>query len=283
MSDDSPQLFDPDAFAAAPDPVEVHDLEIDPSELVDVESDDDESEPLLEEPIADPEIELDDDDDEALAAAIDADLAHVPVADALLDDPDPEPEVEAELEADAVEDVADIEAAAAPELEVEAEPVSQSVLDTVLSPDTVVERISVGAPPVLRAVAGGRHEARERAAHLLYEVEIKSLSVDEVLDEQVLAPDTYASELVKGVAAHRDELDEIIGRLARGWTIKRMPTMDVVVLRLAVYELAHRPEVPRGVVLSEAVDLAGQYGTDDSSKFVNGLLAAAANELRPSA
>jgi len=50
---------------------------------------------------------------------------------------------------------------------------------------------------------------------------------------------------------------------------------------MGVYELAHRPDVPRGVILAEAVDLAGQYGTDDSSKFVNGLLAAAANELRP--
>ena len=261
---DSPHLFDPDAFAAPADPVEVHDLEIDPSELLDgPASEDDESEPLLEEPIPDPEAELEADEDElddaALAAAIEADVAGPgPLADALLDDPDPEPEPEPD-----------------------AEPVSQSVLDTVLAPDTVVEKISVGAPPVLRAVAGGRHEARERALHLLYEVQIKDRSVEEVLDEQVLAPDAYAADLVRGVERHRPELDEVIDRLARGWTVKRMPTMDVVVLRMAIYELAHRPEIPRGVVLSEAVDLAGQYGTDDSSKFVNGLLAAAANELRP--
>jgi N utilization substance protein B len=164
---------------------------------------------------------------------------------------------------------------------IEAEPVSRAVLDTVLDPDTVVERISVGAPPVVRAVAGGRHEARERAVHLLYEVHAKDRSADEVLDDQVLAPDEYTVELVRGVDAHRVELDGHIDRLARGWTVQRMPTMDVLVLRIGLYELAHRPELPRGVVLAEAVDLAGQYGTDDSARFVNGLLAAAADELRP--
>jgi N utilization substance protein B len=215
---DTPQLFDPDEFHSAPDPVAAHDAEI--------------------------------------------------VDPTAVDEGDDIEDIEAEVEAEVEEDV-------------EAEPVSQSVLDTVLAPDTVVERISLGAPPVLRSVAGGRHEARERAAHLLYEAEIKSRSVDDVLDEQVLAPDEYSADLVRGVARHRAELDEVIDRLARGWTVQRMPTMDVVVLRLAIYELAHRPEVPRGVVLSEAVDLAGQYGTDDSSKFVNGLLSAAANELRP--
>ncbi len=164
--------------------------------------------------------------------------------------------------------------------DVEAEPVSRAVLDTVLDPDTVVERIAVGSPPVVRAVAGGRHEARERALHLLYEVHAKDRTADEVLDEQVLAPDPYTVELVRGVHGHRAELDAHIDRLARGWTVARMPTMDVIVLRLALYELAHQGDVPRGVVLSEAVDLAGQYGTDDSARFVNGLLSAAADELR---
>ena len=243
---DSPQLFDPDAFAEPSDPVEVHDLDIDAS--AGENGDEDEpTEPLLEEPFPDPEA----DPDELVSAGADA-YAY------------------ADADADAEE------------AEVEAEPVSQSVLDTVLSPDTVVEKISVGAPPTLRAVAGGRHEARERAAHLLYEVQMKDRPVEDVLDDQVLAPDPYAADLVRGVERHRDELDEVIGRLARGWSLQRMPKMDLVVLRVGVYELAHRADVPRGVILSEAVDLAGQYGTDDSSKFVNGLLAAAANELRPS-
>ena len=159
-------------------------------------------------------------------------------------------------------------------------PVSESVLDTVLDADTVVEAISVDAPPVVRPVVGGRHEARERAVHLLYESRIKDLGIDEVLAGQVLAPDEYADALVRGVVAHQDELDEVIARLVRGWTLDRMATLDLVVLRVACYELAHRPDVPRGVVLAEAVDLAGRYGTDESARFVNGVLAAAADELR---
>lgn len=147
-------------------------------------------------------------------------------------------------------------------------------------PDIVVESVSVEAPPVVRPVAGGRHEARERAIHLLYEIDIKSLAVDELLSQQVLAPEEYTERLVRGVVAHRSELDELIGRLARGWTLERMATLDVVILRVACFELAHVPTTPTGVVLSEAVDLAGQYGTDDSARFVNGLLGAAASELR---
>lgn len=136
-------------------------------------------------------------------------------------------------------------------------------------------------PPELPVVAGGRHEARERAVHLLYEARIKDRAPAGTLLDQVTAPDPYTVELVRGVAAHAEEQDELIGRLARGWTLERMPTLDLVVLRVACFELAHRPDVPTGVILSEAVDLAGRYGTDDSSRFVNGVLAAAAAELRP--
>jgi N utilization substance protein B len=130
-------------------------------------------------------------------------------------------------------------------------------------------------------VAGGRHEARERAVHLLYEGRIKERSADAILADQVAAPDAYAVDLVRGVHEHQVALDEMIARLARGWTLERMPSIDLEVLRVACYELAHRPDVPTGVVLSEAVELAGRYGTDDSSRFVNGVLASAAAELRP--
>jgi N utilization substance protein B len=179
-----------------------------------------------------------------------------------------------------VSDASDGRPADGPRLPADA-PVSESVLDTVLDADTVVEAISVDAPPVVRPVVGGRHEARERAVHLLYESRIKDLGIDEVLAAQVLAPDEYAGTLVRGVVAHEAELDALIGRLVRGWTLERMATLDLVVLRVACYELAHCPDVPSGVVLAEAVDLAGRYGTDESARFVNGVLAAAAGELRP--
>lgn len=137
-----------------------------------------------------------------------------------------------------------------------------------------------GLPPEVPVVAGGRHEARERAVHLLYESRIKDRSGSDTLADQVTAPDPYTVELVRGVGEHGAELDALIGRLARGWTLDRMPALDLEVLRVACFELAHRPDVPTGVILSEAVDLAGRYGTDDSAKFVNGLLAAAASEVR---
>lgn len=137
-------------------------------------------------------------------------------------------------------------------------------------------------PPSMRPVAGGRQEARERAVHLLYESEIKDVPVAQVLDSQVIAAEPYTDALVRGVAEHREELDALIGQLAKGWTLERMPRLDLVVMRTACFELAHRPDTPRAVVLAEAVGLAGRYGTDDSAKFVNGVLSAAADRLRPS-
>lgn len=157
---------------------------------------------------------------------------------------------------------------------------SREVLESVFDPETIVEEITLAEQPRVRTVLGGRHEARERAIHLLYEASMKMLPPREVVTSQVLEPEKYTVDLVNGVAANLAELDEIIGRLARGWTIQRMPTMDVVVLRLAIFELLHRPDVPSGVILAEAVEFAGDYGTDDSAKFVNGLLAAARDEVR---
>lgn len=111
---------------------------------------------------------------------------------------------------------------------------------------------------------------------------MKGVEPTEVVAAQVLPPDPYSTELLAGVAEFGAQLDAYIERLAEGWTLKRMPVIDVVVLRVALFELLHRPDVPRGVILSEAVELASQYGTDDSSRFVNGLLAAAAREIRGS-
>ncbi len=125
-----------------------------------------------------------------------------------------------------------------------------------------------------------RHQARERALGLLYEAELKEVPPREVLAAQVLEPDPFVADLVTGVEDAGPELDELISRYARGWTIERMPVIDRTVLRLGAYELTHRPDVPTGVVLSEAVDLAGEFSTDNSGRFVNGVLAAIAREVR---
>jgi N utilization substance protein B len=126
-----------------------------------------------------------------------------------------------------------------------------------------------------------RHAARERAFHLLYEAETKGVDPADVLAELPIEPEPYTATLVAGVAAERASIDDRLSRLATGWKLERMPALDRAVLRLGVYELGHQPEVPTGVVLSEAVELASQYSTDESSRFVNGVLAAAATELRP--
>jgi N utilization substance protein B len=130
---------------------------------------------------------------------------------------------------------------------------------------------------------GSRREARERALSLLYEAEQKGVPAASVLDELPIPPEEYAADLVVGVADHRDEADALIRRFAKGWTIERMPVIDRTLLRMGTYELGHRPDVPTGAVISEAVELAKRFSTDDSGKFVNGLLGRIAQELRPTA
>lgn len=126
-----------------------------------------------------------------------------------------------------------------------------------------------------------RREARERALSLLYEAEAKGCEPEDVLRSLPVPPDAFAADVVAGVARHRAELDALIVGHARGWTIERMPVVDRTLLRMALYELAHRPDVPTGAVISEAVELAKRYSTDDSGRFVNGMLGQIAPRLRP--
>jgi transcription antitermination factor NusB len=125
-----------------------------------------------------------------------------------------------------------------------------------------------------------RRQARERALELLYEAEVKGIAVVDVVRALPLAPDAYTDEVVCGVEEHRAELDRVIGRHARAWTVDRMPMVDRNVLRLATFELAHRPDVPVAVVIDEAVELAKRFSTDDSGRFVNGVLRRVAEDMR---
>ena len=137
-----------------------------------------------------------------------------------------------------------------------------------------------GPAPVGRPVSTPRSEARERALHLLYEAEVRDQGPDEVLAEQVLAPDAYTRRVVGGVGDHLAEIDTVVSGKARGWTLERMPAMDRAVLRMASYELLYEPEVPTAVVIDEAVELAKRYSTEDSGRFVNGVLSAVAAQVR---
>ena len=130
------------------------------------------------------------------------------------------------------------------------------------------------------AGVGSRREARERAMSLLYEAEAKGMTPAEVIDALPLPPDEFAADLVVGVSDHKDEVDGLIRRFAKGWSLERMPVIDRNLLRMAIFELAHRPDVPTGAVISEAVELAKTYSTDESGKFVNGMLGRIAEEVR---
>jgi N utilization substance protein B len=129
-------------------------------------------------------------------------------------------------------------------------------------------------------VAPTRRQARERALSLLYEAEAKDLSPRELMASLPVEPVPYTIVLLEGVDDNGEEVDGYIRRFARGWALERMPALDRALLRLGVYELVHCPSVPTGAVLSEAVELAGQYSTDESSRFVNGVLAQIAREVR---
>ena len=128
--------------------------------------------------------------------------------------------------------------------------------------------------------SGSRREARERAFHLLYEAEMKGESPEKVLDGLPMEPDSFAVDLVRGVARQLGPIDELLSTHARNWEVERMPALDRALLRLATFELGWRPDVPTAVVIAEAVEMAKQYSTDDSSRFVNGVLSAVAAEVR---
>lgn len=130
---------------------------------------------------------------------------------------------------------------------------------------------------------GTRREERERALSLLYEAEAKDMRVASLLAQLPVSPDAFVVDLVTGVDGHGERIDELIGRHAIDWALDRMPAVDRNILRLGTYELLERPDVPLGAVISEAVELAKRYSTDESGRFVNGVLASIASEARPSA
>ncbi len=125
-----------------------------------------------------------------------------------------------------------------------------------------------------------RSEARERALGLLYEAEAKNLPASEVLAALPIPPEPLVALLVSGVETERERIDAQITQHAKGWTMTRMAQVDRAVLRMATYELLDRPDVPVAVVLDEAVELAKRFSTDGSGRFVNGVLAAIARQVR---
>ena len=126
-----------------------------------------------------------------------------------------------------------------------------------------------------------RHQQRERALSLLYEAELKGEGPLEVVDALPVPPDPYVRILLQHAAATREEADRRIAGASVGWPLERMAVVDRLVLRLAVAELLDPDGPPPAVVIDEAVELAKEYSTDDSGRFVNGILATIAADIAP--
>ncbi|WP_019808454.1 transcription antitermination factor NusB [Saccharomonospora halophila] len=125
--------------------------------------------------------------------------------------------------------------------------------------------------------ASGRRDARRRAVELLYEAAQRDTDPRTLLAERVGATEVdpindYTVTLVEGVAVHRERIDELLAEHAQGWSLNRMPPVDLAVLRVGLYELLWAGDVPDPVAIDQAVGLVRELSTDDSPRFVNGVL-----------
>ena len=125
-----------------------------------------------------------------------------------------------------------------------------------------------------------RHQARERALGLLYEAEMKRRSPSEVVAQLPVPPDAFTVELLDAVERHAAEADRLVEDASIGWPLERMAVVDRLVLRMGVAELLEPQGAPTAVVLDEAVELAKTYSTEDSGRFVNGVLSAIVAKVR---
>jgi N utilization substance protein B len=121
-----------------------------------------------------------------------------------------------------------------------------------------------------------RSDQRRAAVFALYQRDVTG----QPLSESVADAPAFTRELVEGVDAHREELDQDIARLARGWSLERIAALERNILRVALYELHHRDDVPAEVAIDEAVGLAKRYCGAEAPGFVNGILGAAARVER---
>lgn len=125
---------------------------------------------------------------------------------------------------------------------------------------------------------GARREGREQALQILYGMELNPVTVPQALRHfregarGSEASQLFAEELVLGVAGHKAELDAAIEEKSTNWTVPRMAKIDLNILRLAVFELLFRPDIPANVTINEAIEIAKKFGTEDSPAFINGIL-----------
>lgn len=125
-------------------------------------------------------------------------------------------------------------------------------------------------------MSGARRKARRRAVEVLYEAELRGVSVAEVVDRRRAQTEPPINEFTERLAAAIDEyrprIDELLAEYAIGWTLERMPVVDRNILRMGAYELLWAEDIPDGVAIAEAVAVAKELSADESPTFINGLL-----------
>jgi N utilization substance protein B len=134
-----------------------------------------------------------------------------------------------------------------------------------------------------------RHRAREAAVQMLYQWEVGKTSMFEVGQTFWTGPAVpeplgddlrvFATKLAAGVAATMADIDPMITEAAQNWRLERMNVLDRLILRLAVYEFLHEPDTPAKVIINEALEVARTFSTDDSVRFINGVLDAVRRTL----
>ena len=129
-----------------------------------------------------------------------------------------------------------------------------------------------------------RRELREHIFQLLFRVEFNgqdemeeqvSLYVDDMKEEEIVEPkdETYIEEKYKKIVEKLPEIDELLEKYSKGWKLSRMNKVDLTILRLGVYEMKYDEDIPERVAINEAVELAKKFGGDESTAFVNAVLA----------
>jgi N utilization substance protein B len=125
---------------------------------------------------------------------------------------------------------------------------------------------------------GNRHKAREFALQLLFALDFNQQEIHQTTELFWLGlsvPDEvrqFSDELIFGVHHQLDTIDDLLSKFSENWTIDRMTGVDRNILRMAVFELLHRPEIPKNVTINEAVEIGKKFGSEDSGAFVNGIL-----------
>ncbi len=137
----------------------------------------------------------------------------------------------------------------------------------------------------VKITLGKRRRSRESALQVLYQWDLTGQDSPKALahfKENFLSKeesDPYCDQIVQGVLAHRKEIDQFIEQYSKNWRLDRITPIDHTILRIAIFELLYCKEIPPKVALNEAVDLGKEYGSEDSGRFINGILDRILNEV----